>query len=103
VDTRDKALDMLRRAMSGEEKLWAIWWIGGLCCELVYVGLYMIEDGLRPFSNLGGDVVSVFKLLVFATWASAAWRCSRNVERRGLTLAARAALVLLVGATGATL
>jgi len=89
--------------MRGEERLWIIWWIWGAIALTIYVALYVAEDGLRASNIAAADLLAACKLLVVCAWTTVAWRCSTNVDTPAWTMAARAMLVLALGATAATL
>lgn len=75
----------LRRALSGEEGMWKVWWLGGIPVALAVTALTLSGELLRiDGRHAWGDFLDVLKLLVYAAWFTAAWR-SADKETRLLT------------------
>jgi len=87
----------VRRALDGECRLWAVWWIAGaaLCgaVGLLVVGAETLRDS---GSHELAAAVDLLRFAVFAVWVRAAWKCSRNVSSRFWTPLARAAIAISV-------
>ena len=82
-----------RRAMSGEERLWKVWWLWGvpvaaLATALTLSAEFLRMDGLHSW----GEFLDAVKLLVYAAWLTAAWRCAEKAERPAVRIAARLAV-----------
>jgi hypothetical protein len=93
----------LRRALSGEERLWKVWWLWGMPVGLATIALAVFAEMLRDAGWSGaGAGLDVLKLLVYLIWFGAAWRCSGNVVNRTWTGIARAAIALALGVTALT-
>ena len=99
----DRQLASLRSALGTAQKLWIAWWVWAPAALIVYIGLYVLEDVLRPVADPVADLLSVGKLLLFCLWASSAWRCAKNVDSPAWTFAARAALLLAAAGIAITL
>jgi len=85
------------RAFRGEEKLWKVWWLGGIPVALITGALWLAADrvrGLGAWAWGWGDACDVARFLVYLGWFYIAWRCSRNVQSAAWTPLARGALVV---------
>jgi len=86
----------LSRAFRGEEKLWKVWWGGGVLVALISAALTIAAEqvrGLGPWAWGWGDACDAARLVVYVAWLLPAWRCSRNVRRVVWTPLARLALL----------
>ena len=83
------------RAFRGEEKLWKVWWLGGIPVACITAMLVLAAERLRASGASAwgwGDACDVARLLVYLAWFRPVWRCSRNVRSIAWTPLARAAL-----------
>jgi hypothetical protein len=94
------ALSALRRSVSralqGEERLWIVWWSGGISVALVSAALMIAAErvrGLGAWAWGWGDACDAARLIVYVAWFLPAWRCSKNVRKPVWTLLARVALL----------
>jgi len=86
----------LRRALAGEERLWKIWWLGGIPVALGATAFTLSAEFLRiDGHHTWGNFFDVLKLLVYAAWFTAAWRSAGNTGSSPARLAGR-----LAAATG---
>lgn len=84
----------VRRALAGEERLWKIWWLGGIPVALAATAFTLAAELLRTDGHhTWGNVFDVLKLLVYAAWFTAAWKSAGNTSRRPARLAGRLAVV----------
>jgi hypothetical protein len=91
------------RAMSGEERLWKIWWLGGIPVALLATLLTLAAELLRVEGHHSwGEFIDVVKLLVYAAWFTAAWRCAEKAERPLARTAGRIAVAAGVLAAALT-
>jgi len=84
------------RAFRGEEKLWKVWWLGGIPVGFVTGVLALGAERIRASGTSAwgwGDACDVARFLVYLAWFSVAWRCSRNVQSIAWTPLARGALL----------
>ena len=84
------------RALRGEERLWRVWWLGGIPVGCITGVLVLAAERLRATGASAwgwGDACDVARLLVYLAWFLLAWRCSRNVENIAWTPLARGALL----------
>lgn len=82
-----------RRALAGEERLWRIWWLGGIPVALAATALTLSAEFLRIDGyHTWGNFFDVLKLLVYAGWFTAAWRSAGNTENSPARLAGRLAV-----------
>jgi hypothetical protein len=85
----------IRRALNGEEKLWKVWWLGGIPVAGATSALSIFAENARQGGYGGwGDGLDVAKLLIYLLWARLAWRCSRNVDNGIWTPVSQVALGL---------
>ena len=81
------------RALSGEERLWKIWWLGGIPVALAATAFTISAELLRIDGHHSwGNFLDVLKLLVYAMWFSAAWRSAANTRQFRARLAGRLAV-----------
>ena len=83
------------RAFRGEEKLWKVWWGGGVPGALVTAALVIAAENVRGLGTsawVWGDACDAARLVVYLAWLVPAWRCSRNVGHAVWTPLARVAL-----------
>lgn len=79
--------------MSGDEKLWKIWWLGGIPVALGATAFTLAAEFVRVDGyHAWGDFFDVLKLLVYAAWFTAAWRCAENTDHHVSRLAGRLAV-----------
>ena len=98
-----KVLGATRRALSGEEELWKIWWLGGIPVALLATLLTLAAEWVRiEGHHSSGEFLDVLKLLVYAAWLTAAWRCSEKSEGIAARLAGRIAVAAGVVAAALT-
>jgi len=86
---------LLSRAFRGEERLWKVWWGGGIPAALITAALAVAAErvrGLGAWAWGWGDACDAARLLVYLAWLVPAWRCSKNVEHAAWTPLARVAL-----------
>lgn len=84
----------LRRALAGEERLWKIWWLGGIPFALTATAFTLSAEFLRADGHhTWGNLFDVLKLLAYAAWFTAAWKSARNTSPRPARLAGRLAVV----------
>ena len=82
-----------RRALSGEEKLWKVWWLWGIPVALAATAFTLSAEFLRLEGHHSwGEFLDVLKLLVYAAWLTAAWRCAERTEHPAARIAARLAV-----------
>ena len=84
------------RAFRGEEKLWKVWWGGGVLVALITVALMIAAERVRGVGTSAwgwGDACDAARLLVYLAWFVPAWRCAKNVQRAAWTPLARVALL----------
>jgi len=82
-----------RRALSGEERLWRIWWLGAIPVVLLVTLLMFAAEWVRLEGHHSwGEFLDVLKLLVYAAWFIAAWRCAQRAERPVARAAGRLAV-----------
>ena len=91
----------LHKALSGQERLWKVWFVVGFPVALAAGAMTGIAETARMAGAHGwGDFLDVAKLLTYFFWFKLAWRCSRNVDFGIWTpvshLAATTGLVLVV-------
>jgi hypothetical protein len=87
--------NLLSRAFRGQEKLWKIWWGGGVLVALMSAAMMIAAERVRALgtSDWGwGDAIDAARLVVYLVWLIPAWRCSKNVDRAAWTPLARGAL-----------
>ena len=83
----------LRRALAGEERLWKIWWLGGIPVALAATALTLTAEFLRVEGHHSwGNFFDVLKLLAYVLWFSAAWRSAARTTRFPARLAGRLAV-----------
>ncbi len=83
----------LRRALAGEERLWKVWWLGGIPVALAATALTLTAEFLRVDGHHSwGNFFDVLKLLACALWFTAAWRSAQNTAHRPSRLAGRIAV-----------
>jgi len=85
------------RALRGEEKLWRVWWLGGIPAGCITGALILVAEHLRASGASAwgwGDACDVARFLVYVAWFMLAWRCSRNVDSVAWTPLARGALLV---------
>lgn len=90
-------------ALSGKERLWRIWTLWGIPVGLAASALtvcaeFARDDGMQA----GGALLDTIKVVIYAAWLVAAWRCAPNAERAlwgHITRAAVALGVVLVAVT----
>ncbi len=83
----------LRRALAGEERLWKIWWLGGIPVALGATAFTLLAEFLRiDGHHTWANFFDVLKLLVYAAWFMAAWRSAGNTENSPTRLAGRLAV-----------
>jgi hypothetical protein len=84
-----------RRAVaSAATKLWKAWWLGGALLAALTALLVLATERAYSAGNVAlGGLANMARVLVYMVWALAAWRCSRNVDHRFWTYAARVLLV----------
>lgn len=89
-------MDWMKRAWSGEERLWKVFWIYGFVFNLilaiigVVIGLFLGPVGTKAFS------VITFAYFVFI--AVSEWRCAFNANWRGWGYVVR--VLVILGAIG---
>ncbi|OYD77409.1 UNVERIFIED_ORG: hypothetical protein BDU10_2510 [Burkholderia sp. CF145] len=93
-------MEMLRRAWSGEEPLWKVWWLIGIPLWLaVNVLLARVTRAITsdPLGTPVGAVVitGIVAVTAWLAWCIAAWRYAPNVEHQVWRLGARAWIVML--------
>ena len=97
------ALSHVHRALSGKERLWRIWTLWGIPIGLAASALTVFDELARNDGlHATGALLDTIKVMVYAAWLVAAWRCAPNVENalwRNLTRAAVAFGVVLVAVT----
>jgi hypothetical protein len=84
------------RAFRGEEKLWKVWWLGGIPVACITGVLILAAERLRASGASAwgwGDACDVARFLVYLAWFMLAWRCSNNVQSVAWTPLARVALL----------
>jgi hypothetical protein len=84
------------RALRGEEKLWRVWWLGGIPVGCITAVLVLAAERIRASGAWAwgwGDACDVARFLVYLAWFGLAWRCSRNVQSAAWTPLARGALL----------
>lgn len=84
------------RAFRGEERLWKVWWGGGISVALISAALMIAAErvrGLGAWAWGWGDACDAARLVVYVAWFLPAWRCSKNVRRAVWTPLARVALL----------
>ena len=84
------------RALRGEERLWIVWWGGGIPVALITGALIVAAErvrGLGPWAWGWGDACDAARLVVYVAWFLPAWRCSKNVRSAAWTPLARVALL----------
>jgi hypothetical protein len=82
-----------RRALAGEERLWALWWLGGIPVAIAATGLTLSAEFVRVDGHHAwGDFLDVIKLLIYAAWFGCIWRAAGNAESRIARTAARLAV-----------
>ncbi len=75
------------------ERLWKIWWLWGIPVGWAASAMLIGAESMRIAGQPGfADLLDVFRLLVYFSWARLAWRCSHNVEDTRWTPVARFAL-----------
>ncbi len=75
-------LSRLHRALSGEERLWRVWWLWGIPVGFIVSAVTIVAEMARDGGwNASGDLLDAVKVLVYAAWLVAAWRCAPNAER----------------------
>lgn len=93
----------LRRALSGEDRLWRIWTLWGIPAGLAASALTVFAEFARMDGlHATGALLDAMKVVIYAAWLVAAWRCARNTEQllwRSLTRASVALGVVLVALT----
>ena len=88
-----RTLFSFRRALAGEERLWKIWWLGGIPVALSATALTLAAEFARVDGyHRSGDFVDLLKLLVYAAWLTAAWRSAENTTHFPSRLAGRLAV-----------
>ena len=84
-----------RRVESGNERLWKVWWLGGIPVGWTTSLLVVVAEHLRyadPSHSDWGDLLDVMRFLIYFVWLRFAWRCSHNVDLPLWTTLARATL-----------
>jgi hypothetical protein len=85
--------DFFRRALSGDERLWKIWWLGGIPVALAATAFTLSAELMRiDGHHAWGDFLDVLKLLVYAAWIVALWRAAGNAESSLTRVGARFAI-----------
>ena len=93
IRTWPRFLPFLRRALAGEERLWKIWWLGGIPVALGATAFTLPAEFLRIDGyHTWGNFFDVLKLLVYAAWLTAAWRSAGNTAFSTARLAGRLAV-----------
>jgi hypothetical protein len=99
----EMAISHLRRGLSGKERLWRIWILWGIPVGLAASALTIGAEFAREGGmHAGGALLDTIKVLIYAAWLVAAWRCAPNAENvlwRIVTHAAVALGVVLVAVT----
>ena len=71
----------LHDAISGRERLWRVWWLWSVPVALAASALTLCAEFLRlDGMHAAGALLDTVKVLVYAAWAVAAWRCAPNVQ-----------------------
>jgi hypothetical protein len=71
----------LQRSERGNERLWKIWWLGGLAVGWSASVLVVAAEELRAADyHVWGDVLDFARLLIYYAWLRFAWRCAGNVD-----------------------
>ena len=84
---------LFHRVLCGEERLWKIWWLGGIPVAILATLLTLGAEFLRADGfHRSGDFVDLIKLLVYAAWLTAAWRSAENTTHFPSRLAGRLAV-----------
>jgi hypothetical protein len=82
-------------ALSGKERPWRIWTLWGvpvgLAASALTIGAEFAREG---GAHAGGALLDTLKVLVYAAWLVAAWRCAPNAESALGRFATRAAVAL---------
>ena len=87
----------MHRAISGNERLWRVWWLWGIPVALAASALTVVAGLARDEALYAtGALLDALKVLVYAGWLVAAWRCAPNVEDAFWKHAGRAAVALSV-------
>lgn len=84
------------RAFRGEEKLWKVWWLGGIPVALITGAMMSGAERLRGLGAWAwgwGDACDAARLVLYLAWFMLAWRCSKNVQGRVWTPLTRVALL----------
>jgi len=84
------------RALRGEERLWIVWWGGGISVALTGAALMFAAEHLRGLGVWAwgwGDACDAARLVVYVAWFLPAWRCSKNVRKPVWTSLARVGLL----------
>jgi hypothetical protein len=94
------AVDMLRRALSGEERLWKVWWLIGVPLWLTgnILAACVLNIEIADPDRIRSLALILFGLVAGALWIAwniAAWRCAPNVGHSAWRSVARACLVVL--------
>ena len=83
----------LQRSAHGNERLWKIWWFGGLAVGWSASVLVVVAEELRYADyHVWGDVLDFTRLLIYYAWLRFAWRCAGNVDAPLWTPVSRVAL-----------
>ena len=88
-------LGQMHQALSGKERLWRVWWLWGIPVALAASALTVFagfarEDGM----HVAGSLLDTLKVLIYAAWLVAAWRCAPNVKDAFWKNVSRAAVAL---------
>lgn len=82
-----------RRALSGEEQLWKVWWLWGIPVALAATAFTLSAEFLRMDGrHAWGEFLDVLKFLVYAAWLTAAWRCAEKTSHPAARIAGRLAV-----------
>lgn len=94
-----RKLNIFKRALQGEERLWKVWWLGGFGCT-VFVwlwGTFVIHTATSSTNSGTRSAAVALHLLSVAVSAALAiseWRCAFNVQWRGWGWIARTLIVI---------
>lgn len=85
----------MQHAMSGRERLWRVWWLWGIPVALAASVLTVCAEFARGDGmHVAGSLLDTVKVLIYAAWLVAAWRCAPNVQDRFWKNAGRFAVAL---------
>ncbi|WP_124614027.1 hypothetical protein [Burkholderia sp. Bp9143] len=94
-------MTIIMRALRGEERLWKVWWLGGLgftIANLMWLK-YVVRPGAIWSSDEGtrNTIVALYLMVVVASIALqfASWQCAFNVRWRGWGWIVRASIVIV--------